>query len=204
MNVNRPEITDAELNALTTAIRKRHGMDFANYERNSLKRGITRVMSRHNFASLLDLWLKILKEPSFLKICIDDLMVNHTELFRNPEIWRKLEQDILSGYKGKTEINCWHAGCATGEEVYTMAILWKRNGFIHKVKTLASDYSHTALQQAEKGEYPLTLIEKYQPNFQKYNPAGKLTAYFSYEKEQANVRHELKEHITFTKHKFLT
>ena len=78
-------ITDAELKALMQAIFNRYGLDFTNYETNSLKRGIMRLNMKHKFNSILELWSKILKDKDFFMQAIDDLTVNLTELFRNPD-----------------------------------------------------------------------------------------------------------------------
>ena len=92
-------ITDEEMNALMTAIRNRYGLDFTNYEKTSLKRGVTRLMMKHNMDSSLDLWSRVLKDYDFFMSSIDDLLVNLTELFRNPDVWIKLRDEILDQFK---------------------------------------------------------------------------------------------------------
>ncbi|MEQ9009174.1 MAG: protein-glutamate O-methyltransferase CheR, partial [Ekhidna sp.] len=83
-------ISDEELTALMQAINNRYGLDFTNYERTSLKRGIVRLMMKHNMESIIELWSLILKDNEFFLNAIDDLLVNLTELFRNPDVWIQL------------------------------------------------------------------------------------------------------------------
>ena len=122
-------ISNEELKSLTIAIKRRYGIDFTKYETKSLKRGFARLIMKNKMDSILNLWSKIMSDRNFFSECIDDLMVNLTELFRNPEIWLKLKEDVLPKYKTNQNIEMWHAGCSSGEEVYTMAIVLKDLNF---------------------------------------------------------------------------
>ena len=117
------ELSNEELKSLTTAIKNRYDIDFTNYEPKSLKRGFARLIMKHKFGNVLGLWQKILMDKEYFMSCIDDLTVNLTELFRNPEIWIKIHDEVLPQYAKKFRLKIWHAGCSTGEEVYTMAIV---------------------------------------------------------------------------------
>jgi len=194
------EISDEELNSLTTAIKTRFGIDFTNYEPKSLKRGFARLIIKHKFGSILGLWQKIMTDRDYFLNCIDDLTVNLTELFRNPEIWVKLHDEILDRYNSKFRINMWHAGCSTGEEVYSMAIVLRDKGILRKSRTLATDLSSTALSKAMEGKYSSMLVEKYEKSFKKYLPKGDIHGCFTEEGKHWKVNHELKKHIEFKEH----
>lgn len=196
----RVEITDEELDSLTSAIKSKFGIDFTCYEKKSLKRGVARLIARNELGSLLGLWSKILKDREFLIKYIDDLLVNLTELFRNPEIWIKMKEDVLPKLRSKPAITVWHAGCSTGEEIYTMAIVLKEMGLLYKTKTIASDLSTTALENAKNGVYPTILWRKYITSYNKFNPTGKLESYFSINDKDAVVNANLKNHISFLRH----
>lgn len=199
----KEEITEEELEALTSAIKNRYGIDFTQYEKKSLKRGFTRLMGKNNIDSLLELWSKILKDRAFFKNCIDDLTVNLTELFRNPEIWEAME-GVLDHFKSKRQIDIWHAGCATGEEVYSMAMVADNQKIIHKVKALGTDLSATALARATKGKYPKELLTKYERSLKKYLPTGKITDMFNLEDGQAEVKQNLRRHLEFKHHNLVS
>ena len=99
------EISDEELSSLTTAIKNRYDIDFTNYESRSLKRGFARLIIKKKMGSILGLWQKILSDKEFFLNCIDDLTVNLTELFRNPEIWIKLKNEIFGKFEKNIRIN---------------------------------------------------------------------------------------------------
>lgn len=197
---DRVEITDEELNSLTTAIKTRYGIDFTCYEKKSLKRGFARLIARNELGSMIGLWSKILKDKEFLIKYIDDLLVNLTELFRNPEIWLKVKDDLLEKLKTKPVINIWHAGCSTGEEIYTMAIVLKEQGLIQKTKALATDLSTTALENAKLGSYNTMLWKKYAASYLNYYPKGDPGKHFTVTDNEIAVNNDLKNHVKFLRH----
>lgn len=196
----RVEITDEELDSLTVAIKTRFGIDFTAYEKKSLKRGFARLIARNDLGSLVGLWSKILKDKEFLIKYIDDLLVNLTELFRNPEIWLKIKDDILEKVKSKPIVNIWHAGCSTGEEIYTMAIVIKEQGLLMKTRALATDLSTTALENAKLGVYNKMLWKKYAASYLSYYPKGNPDNHFLVNDNEIVVNNDLKRHITFLRH----
>lgn len=196
----RVEITDEELMSLTTAIKTRYGIDFTCYEKKSLKRGIARLIARNELGSLVGLWAKILKDKEFLISYIDDLLVNLTELFRNPEIWLKIKDDLLEKLRSKSSINIWHAGCSTGEEIYTMAIVLKEQGLLLKTKALATDLSNTALETAKEGSYNKMLWKKYATSYHSYYPKGNPENHFTVTDNEIIVNSNLKNHVKFLRH----
>jgi len=135
---------------------------------------------------------------------IDELTVNLTEMFRNPEIWVKMLDEVLPHFDEKTSLDVWHAGFSSGEEVYTMAIVLKDKGFLKKTKAMATDLSKSILEKAQKGEYPVMVMNKYGRSFSEYIHHGSLDDCFIYNSEsQAVVREELKEHVTFRQHNLI-
>lgn len=197
---NRIEITDEELISVTTAIKTRYGIDFTSYEKKSLKRGFARLIARNDLGSMVGLWSKILRDKEFLIKYIDDLLVNLTELFRNPEIWLKIKDDLLEKLAGKPVINIWHAGCSTGEEIYTMAIVLKEQGLLYKSKALASDLSTTALEAARLGTYSKILWKKYSASYYNYYPKGNPEHHFTVNENDIVVNERLKNHVKFLRH----
>lgn len=194
------ELSDEELTSLTTAIKGRYGIDFTNYEPKSLKRGFARLIMKKQLGSVLGLWSKIMQDREFILGCIDDLTVNLTELFRNPEIWVKIQNDIIPILKNKFRLNMWHAGCSSGEEVYTMAIVLQNADLLRKTKSLATDLSNSILAEAMKGEYPSYLVSKYSKSFNDYLPTAKMETFFDLSDGKAAVKDFLRKHIEFQQH----
>lgn len=197
-------ISEEELNALMVAIKNRYGLDFTNYEKGSLKRGIVRLMSKHHMDSLIELWSRVLKDQAFFANAIDDLLVNLTELFRNPAVWIKLRDDILDQYRSVNQLNVWHAGCSTGEEVYTMSIVLEEKGLLHRTRVLATDLSSRALVKARKGDYPRQLMNQYLNPLIKYFPYSRMQDYFQFEKSHATIKPRYKENVRFERHNLVT
>lgn len=196
----REEISDEELQSLTAAIKTRYGLDFTNYELKSLKRGFARLITKHNLGSLVGLWGKILKDKEFFLSCIDDLLVNLTEMFRNPEIWVKIKEDLLPRFKEKIRFKVWHAGCSTGEEIYTMAIVLTQAGIYQKSNLFATDLSTTALAKATEGKYHQILWKKYMNSFKQYFPNGSIDGLYNIVGDEAIIDQSLKKNVTFQRH----
>ena len=193
-------ISDEELDALMQALKNRYGLDFTNYEKKSLKRSIVRLMMKHKMSSMLELWAKIIKDKEFFEKGIDDLLVNLTELFRNPDAWLVIKDKILEFYKTKSRLNVWHAGCSTGEEVYTMAIVLEEKGMLHRTRAIATDLSSIALKKATLGDYSLIIIEQYLKPFLAFFPTRKMADFFDFNEFHATIKPIYKSHVTFQRH----
>ena len=192
-------ISDEELTALMQAINNRYGLDFTNYERTSLKRGIVRLMMKHNMDTILELWSLVLKDNEFFLSAIDDLLVNLTELFRNPDVWMKLRDEIIPSIPGRS-IKIWHAGCSTGEEVYTMNIVLETLNLLNRTKLVATDLSSTALAKAQKGDYSLPTLKQYLVPFLKFFPDRQMEDYFDFHDKHANIKSKYQANVTFKRH----
>lgn len=197
------EISDQELSSLTNAIKKKYGIDFTNYERKSLKRGFARLITKRKMNSVLNLWSKILNDRDFFMESIDELTVNLTEMFRNPEIWVKMKDEVLDHFSSNNELDVWHAGCSSGEEVYTMAIVLKDKNLLRRTKAMATDLSVSILEKAKKGEYSVLVMNKYAKSFSEYIHHGSLDDCFDYDDKYATVKNELRRHVTFQQHNLI-
>jgi chemotaxis protein methyltransferase CheR len=191
-----PTLTDEELNALMIAMKNRYGLDFTNYEKSSLKRGVSRLMMKHKMTSLLELWSKILNDKSFFNLAIDDLLVNLTELFRNPDVWVYVRDKLLDNLPSRP-LKIWHAGCSTGEEVYTMAIILEEKGLLRSNYTFATDLSNKALLAARKGDYSHAILSQYLKPFLSFYPYRKMDDFFDYKDKHATIKPQYTRHITF-------
>jgi chemotaxis protein methyltransferase CheR len=198
-------ITDEELRSLTDAIQQRHGIDFSCYEPKSLKRRIVRVLHRFDLRTVHELWMKILRDYSFIYPFMDEISVGLTAMFRDPEVWRKM-RTLLQGNLGqqKPTLSLWHAGCSSGEEVYTMGIVLRESGIDARISGCASDISHQAIELARKGEYHMMKLQEYQQNYLEYNPRGTFSSYFICDNGSERLDPSLVSHITFNYHNLIT
>lgn len=191
------EISDEELEAINKAIEARYGIDFSSYEKGSFKRRVNRVINKLELKGVLELWNNILKKPDFIYEFINELTVGLTELFRNPDLWVHLRDEVLPSYKHKGKINIWHAGCSTGEEVYSTAITAYEAGLKNKTHQHATDINTKFLKQAEAGLYPPYLEDPFRKNYAQFNPHKNLDEYFSIDRQGLKVRPFLKNNIDF-------
>lgn len=196
----RLQITDEELNAFTIAVKTRFGLDFTSYEQKSLKRGLVRLISKKDLKSMLGLWGQMLRDKTLIVSYIDELLVNLTEFFRNYDLWQKVKEEVLQKIGYQNELTIWHAGCSTGEEVYTMAMVLKERFLLHKSRVLATDLSKKALTQAINGSYNNLIWNKCAKSYALYNPEGNIERYFSRGKDSFEVVKQLKKHVRFERH----
>jgi chemotaxis protein methyltransferase CheR len=123
MSGNSQNLSREELDSLTQVIKKKFGIDFTEYEPKSLLRRVNHALKVLKLNGTIDLWGKILKDPKFIFSFIDELTVGMTSMFRDPQFWIKFRNLLEEDYFGKNIIKVWHAGCSTGEEIYTMGLL---------------------------------------------------------------------------------
>ncbi|WP_276371586.1 CheR family methyltransferase [Chryseolinea sp. H1M3-3] len=198
-------ISDEELKSLTDAIQQRHGIDFSCYEPKSLKRRIIRALHVLKFNSVHELWVKILKEHGFIYSFMDEISVGLTAMFRDPILWIKLKELLNSDFFSSKDLTVWHAGCSTGEEVYTMGIVLKESSFSKPVIAKATDISKNAIEIARAGSYINMKMDEYQQNYVSFNSRGTLRKYFSDTNAGIGMMDtKLVSHVTFEYHNLIT
>lgn len=202
--VNTLTITDAELHSLTQAILRRYGIDFTCYEPSSLKRRVVRSISVLKLESVHNLWVKLLKDPTFIYSFIDEISVGLTSMFRDPLLWGTLKKEIIPTLANNDHIHIWHAGCSTGEEVYSMGIVMKEAGQLSKCQAIATDISEAAMATARSGEYHSLKIAEYEKNYAEYNPAGLFRRYHQPNCTGSVMEPSLTAHVDFQAHNLIT
>lgn len=200
----RLTISDEELRSLTGAIQQRHGIDFSCYEPKSLKRRVIRALHIFKLQAVHELWIKILREPSFIYPFMDEISVGLTSMFRDPVLWRRIRNLLGNDLKDKKELSIWHAGCSTGEEVYTMGIVLKESLFTKTISARATDISNQAMEAAKKGEFNLLKMTEYNLNYLQYNAAGSLKKYYADNGTIASMNTGLLDHVSFEYHNLIT
>jgi chemotaxis protein methyltransferase CheR len=159
-------VTDKDYNLFISAIKQASDYDFSDYSDKSFKRRIAKILS-DNSTDINSLITGIRKDKDFLEKIVRDITVNTTELFRDPKMWQYLRYNVLPQLAGLTTINIWHAGCSTGQEVYSMLILLKEEGLYDKARVLATDINSEVLSVASKGRYKYRFNIGYLDNFDK-------------------------------------
>lgn len=158
-------VNDEELDLLLNAVFEKYGYDFTNYARASLKRRLNRLMVVDRFPSFAEMYYKVLNEPEYLNHLVEAMTVNVTEMFRDPQTFKMLRETILPVLATHPFIRIWHAGCSSGEEVYSMAILLKEANLLHKSLQYATDINSSVIQNINKGIFPLNQMKLYSENY---------------------------------------
>jgi len=158
-------LDEIQIAELINTIKKVSGYDFSEYSPRSFKRRIDKILEdyRLNLTTLIQEIKK--NDAKFIEKFVADITVNTTELFRNPPVWHSVKYRILPKLMENEQIDIWHAGSSTGQEIYSMIILLNELGILHKTNIYASDINLNALDQAKKGEYIYRFNIEYLQNF---------------------------------------
>ncbi|MBN4046888.1 protein-glutamate O-methyltransferase CheR [bacterium AH-315-P07] len=202
--MNESEIQEIEIDELVNAIFKRYGYDFKDYARASLTRRINSVVAKVGVEHISDLIPRILRDETVFEIFLRELSVTVTEMFRDPNFYAILRDEVFPFLQPYPLIKIWHAGCATGEEVYSMAILLKEEGLYSRTRIYATDYNNESLVESERGIYPVSKMSKFTANYNKTNPKASFSDYYHSKFEVAKMSESLKENITFANHNLVT
>lgn len=191
------EISEEEMNSLTQSILTRYGIDFTCYEPKSLRRRIIRVMNLYELPFVHELWVKFLRDPKFITIFMNEVSVGMTSMFRDPVLWKNLKTRMYNQFQTEKSISVWHAGCSTGEEVYSFGILLKELNMQERTKALATDFNVNAIDEAQKGIYHKIKMIENETNYRQYNPLRDFNSYYTTDGTLATMNPELIAHATF-------
>ena len=163
--MNDIDTENIEIELLIEAIYQKYGYDFRSYARASLGRRIHHRLSQTKLASISQMQHLVLHDVAFFEQLLLDLSVNVTAMFRDPRFYKAVREQIVPVLKTFPFIKIWHAGCATGEEAYSMAILLKEEGLYDRTQIYATDFNDEALEKAKRGIYPVDRIKEYTVNY---------------------------------------
>jgi chemotaxis protein methyltransferase CheR len=146
----------------------------------------------------------VINDIDYFETVLQDLSINVTEMFRDPSFYMVLRKEVLGFLKKRPFLKIWHAGCATGEEVYSMSILLQEVGLVENVQIYATDISQEAIGQAQKGIYPIDKMSGYTTNYQKAGGAASFADYYTARYDFAIMRNSLKKNVLFSVHNLVT
>ncbi|MFW6324665.1 MAG: CheR family methyltransferase [Desulfovibrionales bacterium] len=202
--MNRQDLEEIEITVLLEAIFQRYGYDFRQYARASLRRRVRNILNRTNLGTVSELIPRVLRDKNFFADIIAEFSITVTEMFRDPGYFRSLRENVVPYLKTYPYVKVWHAGCATGEEVYSTAILLEEEQFLDRVTFFATDFNGAALEKAEQGIYPLERIQKYTANYQAAGGKGSFGDYYHAAHDSVIFAGSLKRNITFADHNLAT
>jgi len=198
------EISNNELLEFVNEINNRYGYDFSGYSQASFKRRVLRFMAIQNLSSISDLKKLILKEPDHFAHFIEEVTVGLTDMFRDPEFYKKLREKILPQLATYPHIKIWHAGCSTGEEVYSLAIMLHEERLYSKSLLYGTDINQRDLAKAKEGIFPLGNIPRYTKNYIESGGQKKFSEYYFGKYKGALFDPALKQNMVFAVHNLVS
>ena len=198
------DLSMADYVDLVQVIRLRYGYDFSGYAQASLKRRMVRFMGHSAMPSVFELKYRLVNDEAFFNSMVQYLTVNVTEMFRDPAFYKTLKDDILPKLAAHPNIRIWHAGCSTGEEVYSMAILLKDAGLLDRTRIYASDLNPANLEKAASGVVQLEYMKEYTANYIQSGGTGDFSDYYTARYDRVILQKELRKNITFFQHNLVT
>ncbi len=197
-------ISDNELLGILKLIEDVYGYDFSNYSEASFKRRLIRFMKMKEFDSVGSLLQKLLNDEYVFEEFIQGITVNVTEMFRDPSFYLSLRKDVVPRLSTYPFIKIWIAGCSTGEELYSVAIMLKEEGILDRSIIYATDINQQVLKSAKEGMYNIKFMKDYIANYQKAGGKNSFSDYYIAKYNSALIDKSLKNNVVFSVHNLVT
>jgi chemotaxis protein methyltransferase CheR len=194
------DLQDIEVGLVLEALALRHGYDFRHYAKASMKRRVLALAQAQGLSGIAELIPRLLRDEEFLPEVLSRLSVPVTEMFRDAGVFLALRREILPILASYPSIAIWQAGCATGEEAYSLAIMLKEEGLLHKTQIYATDINDVALAKAEEGIYPDRIIASGSANYLASGGKASLGDYFHSAYDFSKISDEIRQRIVFAHH----
>lgn len=197
-------INDRETEVLINEVFEYYGLDFSGYSQASFKRRVTRLMQLDGFDDFSEFLSRIRSDAAYFTHMVEEITVNVTEMFRDPLFYKILRNEILPVLATKPFIRLWHAGCSTGEEVFSMAILLKEANLLQKSLIYATDLNALVLDTAKKGIFPLQMMKQYSENYMASGGKKDFSHYYTANYGLAKFGEDLLEKMVFSQHNLIS
>jgi len=199
-----PELEKVEVELLLEGIYRHYGFDFRSYAYASLRRRLWKRIRAEKLGSVSGLQERVLHDRDAMERLLLDLSVNVTSMFRDPNFYRAFRTKVVPLLRTYPFIRIWHAGCSTGEEVYSMAILLREEGLYERARVYATDINEVVLQQARAGIFPLEKMQEYTQNYLRAGGARSFSEYYTAAYGGALFSPSLRENVVFAQHNLVT
>ena len=198
--MNKAKIETIEIDLLLEAVFLRYGYDFRSYAPASIARRIKQFLAVAGCSSVAEMIPRVLHDEEFFSRMVRYFSIPVTEMFRDPFVYRAVREKVVPLLKTWPHVKIWHAGCASGEEVYSLAIVLKEEGVYDRTTIYATDFSDEVLAQAREGVYALGKVQEATQNYQQAGGKASFSEYYHAHYDAAAMDPSLKERITFANH----
>jgi chemotaxis protein methyltransferase CheR len=193
-----------EIDLLLEAVYRRYGFDFRQYARASLRRRLHRRVALEGLRTLSGLQERLLHDPSCMERLLLDLSINVTAMFRDPLFFRTFREKVVPLLRTYPFIRIWNAGCSTGEETYSLAILLQEEGLYDRTRIYATDINEAVLLQARQALFPLEKMQEYTENYVAGGGTRAFSEYYTAAYEGAQFDRSLGDNVVFARHNLAT
>ncbi len=193
-------LEDLEIQLLMQGVRQVYGHDFLNYAEASLKRRLKQWLSQSEYTSFSQAQASVLRDHQVFDALLRGITVNVTEMFRDPAFFLAIRDKVVPFLKTYPFVKIWHAGCATGEEAYSMAIVLREAGLAGRYRMYATDINEAVLEKAKQGVFALKSMRDYTRNYQKSGGLAAFSDYYTARYDHAIFNTDLKADIIFSPH----
>jgi chemotaxis protein methyltransferase CheR len=193
-----------EIQRLLGTIHDRSGLDFREYAYSSLRRRVARAVTDARAGSVAELHARLMSDNKLLDPLIRGLTVHTTAMFRDPAFFRVFRERIVPVLRTYPFLRLWVAGCSTGEEVYSLAILLREEGLAERCRIYATDVSDTVVERARSGVFPLGAMQEYSRNYQLAGGKAPFLDYFTADTELAVFQRQLRDNVVFGTHNLVS
>lgn len=198
------DTSQQEISLLLEAVYEQYGYDFRQYSEAHIKRRIMNRLAMSGLESVSQMQAKVLKDELFASQLLQDLSITVTEMFRDKGFYLSLREHVIPVLKTYPFIKVWHAGCATGEEAYSMAIIMQEEGLYDRTTIYATDFSQHALNRAKEGIYSNTKMKEYTANYQLSGGKESFSGYYTSNYDHVIMNQSLKRNIVWANHNLVT
>jgi len=198
------EIGDDELTLLLNEIVEYYGYDFTSYSTASVKRRISRLSILDHFKTFEEFRNRVLQDKNYIRRFVQEITVNVTEMYRDPGFYKLLRTQVLPVLATYPFVRIWHAGCSTGEEVYSMAIMLKEAGIMNKSLMYATDINPGVLEQVVKGIYPLRSLKLFSENYILSGGKEDFSSYYTAKYDLAKFDDQLRSKMIVSTHNLVS
>ena len=198
------DTSELEISLLLEAIFQKYGYDFRQYSEAHIRRRVMNRMAMSGLADISQMQSKVLKDELFASELLQDLSITVTEMFRDPGFYRSLRENVLPILKTYPFIKIWHAGCASGEEAYSMAIIMQEEGLYDRTTIYATDFNQQVLNKAKEGIFSNSMMKEYTANYQLSGGKESFSSYYTSNYDNVIMNQSLKKNIVWANHNLVT
>lgn len=200
----KPELSPNEFEQLLHLLHHVYGYDFSGYSKASLLRRIHKFMDEQQMADGQKLIQELAGNTSVFNAFLETVTVNVTEMFRDPSFYKALREKVLPVLATYPQINIWHAGCSTGEEVFSLCILLYEAGLLHRTRIYATDINASNLDKARTGVLPMHHMREYTINYRQSGSVNDFSDYYTALYDHVLINKEIRERVVFLQHNLVT